>query len=374
MTDVSAINARLASDPVYQQLVNAAGITPGTSILKDPTASARVKGVYQYVQSHGGIPNGYSVNPQTGVIEKDTPTNWWRALAPLILVGGGIALGGGLGGFGGAGAEAGGGGLPEGVTLEGLSAGPGSTSVPVAGAVEEGVSASDPFGAAAMSQFDDPGTVFDAAGGFTGPSSVVGANDVATPPGPGAPGYDANGSPLLTTAEKIDKLLRAASAGAAGATNAAGNNRVSQSQFGLNAERQFRDSLDATDASNRAYDTDLTTRSMDETSQRHSALQDVARASFLENQTPGPFNPKGITALSPQYRQALDNTAGYGSTELSAPPAYAIGGLPYPKAPAPAQTAPAPWIPPSTLEQVGSWVGPGLTTADLILQFLQRNA
>jgi hypothetical protein len=92
----------------------------------------------------------------------------------------------------------------------------------------------------------------------------------------------------------LQDILGAAGKGIGDAETAAGNNRLDQEKLGLEAA------------------------AIDEM-QRKGALQAIARQSAVENPRVSPFDPVGAPKYSDQYKNTLNQLAGFGQTRLAKP-------------------------------------------------------
>lgn len=299
----------------------------------------------------GGLIHGHSQwNPQTG--EWDSPISWGNVLgmvaAGIITAGAADAL---LASTPALATDAAASGLPasaETATAGGVGIGEtGATTGLASGAGLPGAVAAPVTGAAA-----DAGA-FDAAGNFIGDSTVAG---------------EAAGG--ASTLSKIGSLLGPAASGIGAATTAAGNNALTQEKLGLDANQQ-------NISGQSAFEQELMARAKLEQSQRANAGADVYRESFTTGGPGGtgpavsPFNPAGSPKESPQYLSTLKAVGDQGAATLAKPAQYATTGMPTlaPYTPInPANVQGATNTAPSTLQQVGNWLAPGLTVAQKIAQ------
>lgn len=163
-------------------------------------------------------------------------------------------------------------------------------------------------------------------------------------------------------------LLRFGAQGVAGATDAAGNNRMLQENAGLTANQQ-------NIQGNNAFENQLMNRADLEMKQRHSALKDSYRESYLGNPRVSPFDPAGAPKFSDAYRATVGNMAGQGNSLLAAAPMYQGAGMPALKPYTPLDikdVQASTGTTKGTLEKAGDWLAPGLTTTGAILQMFGK--
>ena len=195
------------------------------------------------------------------------------------------------------------------------------------------------------------------AGTVTGlvPTTAMGAG-AGTAGGVSSLGTAATAAGTGSTIDTIAKTIGAAGKGVGQATTAAGNNDYLAALLDLQANQSNQNQQST-------LENELLNRSTLEGSQRKSALKDEARANFAENFTPGPFNTRGITPYSPQYMSTLEGLSNQGASRLATAPQYGTNTM----APLPAYTPYTPKKPgSSTLQQVGNWLSPTLSTIGTI--------
>lgn len=199
-------------------------------------------------------------------------------------------------------------------------------------------------------------SAFDAAGNYIGDSSIPGATGSFDP---------ATGSTLGTLGSTLGKLAPAlGSVGQAigKANTAAGQNRLNQENLGLQANGQ-----NITGQS--AYEQELMNRAKEEDVQRTKAAKDVYRASYNANPRVSPFDPAGAPKYSAQYLSTAQQLADQGASTLAAPATYATSAQPKlnPYTPInPADVQGATNTQQGTASKIGDYVGPALSTAQLI--------
>lgn len=176
------------------------------------------------------------------------------------------------------------------------------------------------------------------AGGAMTPAGAAIAPSVDITGAGAASGAAASGVDLMPTLEqagitgtggagsltKYADLLRQLGSGVSGATDQAAKNRIAQ---------------------NDPY----VSRAVLEDKERSQALKDLYAADRALNPVSSPFNPRPTQAASGAYGQALQAVQGQDLARLQKPAQYTANTLPS--------------LAPGTLEKVGNWLGPILTTA-----------
>jgi len=198
---------------------------------------------------------------------------------------------------------------------------------------------------------------FDEAGNFIGDSTFSGG-DAAALAGSGSGLGKMLGKGLGTFGDIAGGVGQAIGK----ANTAAGQNRLNQENLGLSANAQ-----NITGQS--AFEQELMNRAKEEDVQRGKALKDVYRASYNANPRVSPFDLAGAPKYSPQYLSVAQGLADQGEGTLKNPAQYATGALPalnpY-KAIDPKDVEGATDTGQSTLSKIGDFLGPGLSTAQLI--------
>jgi hypothetical protein len=154
------------------------------------------------------------------------------------------------------------------------------------------------------------------------------------------------------TLKKVSDLLGASGSGVGAATNAAANNRLTSGQIDQQA--------------NAAYETQMLNRAKEEQSQRNDALKQQYYANYVQNRKPGPFNTAGLTAYGPDVTGSAAALAAQAKAKLANAPTYDTNNL------TPLQTPDqfmAKYGQPSTLEKVGNYASPALSTLGKVLRF-----
>lgn len=139
------------------------------------------------------------------------------------------------------------------------------------------------------------------------------------------------------TLEKIGGAVGAA-------TDAAGKNRITEAELNMRG--------------NDAYERQLMARSLDEQRQRNTALDNVYRNSWYNNRQASPYNTRGLTPMSDQFKQTLASLSEQGATKLGRGAQYDSDVVPALKPYSPTK--------PGMLERAGTWLSPVLTTAGSI--------
>lgn len=213
---------------------------------------------------------------------------------------------------------------------------PGGNAVVGGGAVAGGTPAAAVPGSA-VAQAMVPSTIT----GLTTP----GVGTIATTTGvtAAAPGATAATPGLLSRAGRFLKknagtILDGAGDMVGSATQAAGQNRIAEA--------------DAATRGNDAYERQLMVRSTDEQRQRDTALDNVYRNSWYNNRQASPYNTRGLTPMSDEFKSTLAALSQQGSTKLANPAQYDSNAIAPLKPYEPSR--------PGTLEKAGTWLSPAL--------------
>ncbi len=298
-------------------------------------------------------------------------------LGAAALPGAGTALGGaGLAGAGAAGAAGLGGveagaasglgaaalpGAETGLEASMLGAGGAGATGAGLGGVEagaaSGVADGLPGAGTALGGVGDSAGAFDAAGNFIGDSSVTGeVGDAAAAGG--------LGTGLGSTLGKLGALAGGVGSAIGKASTAAGNNALDQEQLGLQANGQ-------NVVGNNAFENQLMARAKEDDSQRSTALKNAYRASYANNPRVSPFDPVGAPKYSADYLSTLGALSDQAKAKLSTASPYDTNAMPALKPYKdinPADVQGATNTKPGTLQTMGNWLSPALTTAQLIAQ------
>lgn len=207
-----------------------------------------------------------------------------------------------------------------------------------------------------------------AAGAFAGAGGAAGAGSAAagTAGAAGAASGVAGGTAAsVAAAAGAGSSLWSKAAGLAGpigkaiggASSAAGNNRLTQEQLSLQANR---DNINGQKAAEDA----LMGRSVKEAAERKSALVDVARASDTRNPNISEFNTRGPKTYSDEYMNTLTALEQAGMARLKADPQYSTNNMPGLRTYQPLDIADlqgATNTKPGLMERIGGMVGPALS-------------
>jgi hypothetical protein len=180
-------------------------------------------------------------------------------------------------------------------------------------------------------------------------SALAGGTVPASLGGAGAMPAVGGTASTLTAAGKLAKAANSARGvgnAISNASSAAGEGRRTDARIGQDAQS--------------VYERSLMQRAALEDAQRKDALKDVYRSSFFKNEQTGPYSAKPQSALSPEYLQGLSDLERQGAARLGVSPEYDSTKL---KKLEEKEVAPA-----GTLEKVGSYVGPALSTAGTVAQ------
>lgn len=136
--------------------------------------------------------------------------------------------------------------------------------------------------------------------------------------------------------------------GISDATSAAGNTQ--------------RANADTTAGNQALYEQEMLNLARQEQTERRGAASDIYRQSRTENPRVSPFNTVGPSVQSPEYLALLKRLSTRGSETLAQPAQYSTKTIPKPVF-EPTR--------PSTLQNVGNWAGPALSTAALIANVIR---
>lgn len=322
------INDWLRAQPWYHAALQAWGVDPNHIVL-----SATQRAQLADAARRAGLQLGSShdIGPDGGF--EDVHSTASRNIGLTI---GGVA--GGVGALGATGvlggAEAGGVGLGETAATTGLATGaglPGAIAAPVVGDLA-GVGSS-------IAGVGGAGSTLGTIGNVLGQTSTIG---------------------------KIADLAGLAGTGIADATKSAGQTQQSNVNTGLTANAQ-------NISGQNAFENQLLARAKDEEAQRGTALKNVYRNSIATNPRTSPYNPAGPSTYSPEYLSTLAGLSGQGAKTLSAPGQYDTSKLPplKPYTPYDPNSMSGPGgTQPSTMQTVGNWLAPTLSTISAIAKIL----
>lgn len=154
-----------------------------------------------------------------------------------------------------------------------------------------------------------------------------------------------------STINKISDALRAGGKAIGAATTAAGQTQLENESRDANANAM-------NISGEAAYQSELQSAARTEADQREAARKNLYRASVAHNPTSSPFNPQGPPKLSPELMTGLSDLEKEAMTRLAT-------GSKYDQATMPGPTPYKPYVPktrPSTMQTVGNWLAPTLST------------
>jgi len=241
------------------------------------------------------------------------------------------------------------------------------------------------FGGAAATAAIPTALTAGAAGTLAATSTVpaIGALVPATTSSLGAAAGTAGGTAstlgkvgtLLSRGQQASDILGAAGRGVGEAATAAGNNRLSAGDLALRAQQLGLQTAQTNTSGQAAFENELLNRAKQEEGERTDALKNIYRQSYATNRTPGPYNTRGLTAYSPEYLAALKNLTTQGGEKLSTKGKYDTSNMPELKPYDPVTTSFDPkafmdeYGNPSTLEKVGGWLSPTLSTLGTVAKY-----
>ncbi len=339
--DPESINTWLKAQPWYQAAMKAWGLDPNHPKLGIPQRvqigdAARRAGL-KFGGSHDIGPDG----------------DWEEVHTTLAKVVG-LAIAGVAGGVGAAGLlAAGAGGATAGADVGAL------TTVPELGATGAGLTAGGLDAAATTGLTTGAGlpgyaatpTVADLA---TGGSAIAGQTGGSLAGG--------SGSTLGRVADALGKGASLAGNAVNGATQAAGQTQLENARLGLTANGQNIQGQSA-------YEQELMNRAKEEQAQRTDALKNVYRQSYAAAPPTSPYNVAGPPKYSQDYLDALEALKTQGAGKLAKPAQYDTNNIAplQPYTPYNPNTMSGPGgTQPSTMQTVGNWLGPTLSTIGAI--------
>lgn len=400
--------AFIRQQPWYQQWLASQGLPPegpGNGVKLNDSQRAQLMALS--LKNGIGLNHKYDSIDENGMIAEEhhklKKVAIAAAIAGLALTGFGAAgIGPLAGALGGASAAAGGAGTAAattGGTLASTTIGTGfipaiaggtglaaGTGAGIAGAAGAAGLAGAAGGAAPLATTAIPGAL-----GVTGGSAsgALGAGIVpATTSSLGAAG-SAGAMGGASTLSKVASLagktqqgvngasdiLGAAGAGVGNATTAAGNNRLTAGELALKAQQLTNQTTQTNTQGQQAFEGELMARAKQEEGERTDALKNIYRQSYATNRTPGPYNERGLTPYSPEYLTALKDLTTQGSEKLKTKGKYDTSAMPElaPYTPSSASFDPKQFMDeygqPSTLEKVGGWLSPTLTTLGTVAKY-----
>lgn len=163
---------------------------------------------------------------------------------------------------------------------------------------------------------------------------------------------------VYKTGSTLSDVLNTAGAGVNAATQAAGQTQLQNALMGLTANGQ-------NITGNSAFENELMNRAELEAKQRKGGLANIYRESRIENPRVSPFDPAGAPKYSDNYKSALHQLSAQGAEDIATPVQYDVKTLPKLKAYTdynPNTISGAGGTEPSTLQTIGNYLGPTLST------------
>jgi hypothetical protein len=305
--DINLFNAWMRQQPWYQQWFQQQGLNPNQVKLSGDQRKALQGVIAQHGYDIGK--GGMTVDPAGNLNDIHGFAGQPGWLKAIEIAGAAVA-----GGYGAAALMGGGG-----------------------GAVAGGGAA---IGAAPTSII--PATIGGGATAITGATGIAGATGALGTIG----SLLAKGAPVLSAVGRA----------VGGATQAAGQNQLTNEQLAAQA-------YGANTSAQSAFQNQQQNMSQLETGQRSSALKDIYRASYAQNPRVSPFDPVGAPKYSSAYMGVLSGLEQQAAERLKTAPKYGTDVMP-----APTYTPYVPNTKPSTMQTVGNWIAPALTIAGALGQ------
>ncbi len=399
--DAAAINTPLQQLPAYQAYV---------SVLQRPHSIDELHKAQSALDAQAkqaGLSAGDNLifDPNTAQYREKNWDERHGVLSALKYIG--MTSGAGLG----AGAALGAAGLTAGAAGAGAAGGGAGGAAGFVGPVESGAAGIGAgmvgpveAGAAGLGAAGATGTASGlGAGAATGAGyaadagGLVGSGEAATTgalpltaadvAGTSAAGGGGGVSSLLSKAGTLEKIAQLAGLGGTAisdATKSAGDTQLQKALIGLTANNQNQQAIananNTNITGNNAYETQLLARTKDEEAQRANALKDVYRSSYVANPRVSQYDIGGAPQYSDQYRQTVSGLGNQGSGVLAQPGQYATANQPALQAYKP--YTPIPYDPntmsgpggtqQSTMQEIGNWLGPTLSTIGAISKIWGR--
>ncbi len=226
------------------------------------------------------------------------------------------------------------------------------------------------------------------------PSTDAGVSSLGTLPSvapsggvPAALGTTSNVNNLLSKTSTLEKIAQLAGLGGTAisdATKSAGDTQLQKALIGLTANNQNQQAIananNTNITGNNAYENQLLARTKDEEAQRANALKDVYRSSYVANPRVSQYDIGGAPQYSDQYRQTVSGLGNQGAGTLANQAQYATANQPALKPYTP--YTPIPYDPntmsgpggtqQSTMQEIGNWLGPTLSTIGAISKIWGR--
>ncbi len=398
--DAAAINTPLQQLPAYQAYV---------SVLQRPHSIDELHKAQSALDSQAkqaGLTAGDNLifDPNTAQYREKNWDERHGVLSALKYIG--MTSGAGLG----AGAALGAAGLTAGAAGAGAAGGGAGGAAGFIGPVESGAAGIGAgmvgpveAGAAGLGAAGATGTAsglgagLGEAGATTGLASGAGLPGAAAAPTVGdlvtdgsaiAGGGGAGGvGSLLSNGSTLSKIAQLAGLGGTAisdATKSAGDTQLQKALIGLTANNQNQQAIananNTNITGNNAYENQLLARTKDEEAQRANALKDVYRSSYVANPRVSQYDIGGAPQYSDQYRQTVSGLGNQGAGTLGNAAQYATANQPALKPYTP--YTPIPYDPntmsgpggtqQSTMQEIGNWLGPTLSTIGAISKIWGR--
>lgn len=169
-------------------------------------------------------------------------------------------------------------------------------------------------------------------------------------------------SAVPSTVSRIAQLANPAAKAISAATQSAGETQLTNANLGVQANNSNISANNSNISGQQSFEQELMNRAKLESDQRKNALANIYRASYTKNPSVSPYNIAGPTKYSQDYLDALDSVSREGQNQLKTPQQYAANGLPPLTPYTPYRTDFKPDTDPSTMQTVGNWLAPTLST------------
>ena len=202
-----------------------------------------------------------------------------------------------------------------------------------------------------------------AAGAASGASGASGGSTLATVGGTAGTG--------LSTMSRIGQLARGVSRATSAATESAAQRQAGAEQNQYTADAQNAQNALSANAQNisgeNSFQSQQQSMAQLEAAQQEAARKNLYRASVMKNPMASPENKRGVPTFSPEMVEGMTNlekaaldrtrTTQYSTAQMRAPRDY----QPYTP-----QVISAPSSRPSTMQTVGNWLAPTLSTIGMV--------
>ncbi len=380
----AAVTAWMKQQPWYLQAMQAWKLDPA-----NPHLSTMQRGQLQDAAQRAGLSLGDTHGIGSDGAVENVHTQAGKVIAISIGAGaagiGALGAAGALGGAGSVGADVGAATtVPELGALGGTASGLGG-----AGAAGAGIGLGE---AGATTGLASGAALPGLEGTLAGTSASMPA--LGTLPGvtasggvPAALGTTGTVGGILGNASTLEKIAQLAGLGGTAvsdATKSAGDTQLQKALIGLTANNQNQQAIananNTNITGNNAFESQLLGRSKDEEVQRANALKDVYRSSYVANPRVSQYDIGGAPQYSDQYRTTVSGLGNQGAGTLGNPAQYATAAQPALKPYQP--YTPVPYDPntmsgpggtqPSTMQEIGNWLGPTLSTIGAISKIWRR--